>query len=236
MKNLNFTLTVFLALILITASAQDFSIFGGLNVSMIQEKDDNGTYSDEYKNLLGLNAGFKVAFETKANRYFETGLFFSNKGFKMDMEETIEGERVKVDGTISLYYLEAPLNFKSIKNVADNVNLYYTYGLFLGVGISGKIKIKASAMGETATETIDVEWGSDPEEDYFKQFDLGVGFGAGAEIGSIIIGINYSYGLLNISPYSGGGYKNRTRAFSIMLGYKFPKKQATQATGTKLYN
>jgi hypothetical protein len=235
MKKLNFTLTVFLILTFITASAQDFSIFGGLNISMIQEKDDGGIYSDEYKNLLGLNAGFKAAFETNGNNYLETGLFLSNKGFKMEVEEVIEGIAVKAEGTISLYYLEVPLNAKTTVNVDKNIDLYFTYGLFLGVGVSGKIKVKASAMGETDTETIDIEWGSDPEEDYFKQFDLGLGFGAGVEFSSVIIGFNYSYGLLNISPYSDGGYRNKSRAFSIMLGYKFPKKQAAQATDTKLY-
>lgn len=205
--------------------AQDFSIFGGLNISMIQERDNNGVYSDEYKNLAGPNGGFKVAFETDNDQFFETGLFLSNKGFRMDIEEYIEGELVKADATVSLYYLEAPLNFKSTMSADNNINLYFNYGVFLGIGIDARMKMKVNAMGETIDETIALDFGNDPEEDFFKQFDLGVNFGAGVEISRVIVGLNYSYGVLNVSPYSDGGYKNRTRAFSIMLGYKFPSKK-----------
>lgn len=230
-KSILFTVIAML-FCMVATYAQEFSIFGGLNISMIQERDEDGIYSNEYKNLLGPNGGLKVAFETNDDHlFFETGLFLSNKGFKMSEEVVVDNIKVDMDASVSLQYLEVPINAKSTMSVGHSMRFYATYGVFVGIGVAGKIKVKATAMGESVTETMDVEWGSNPDEDYFKQLDLGVNFGAGLEISSVIVGLNYSYGLLNVSPYSDGGYKNRTRAFSIMLGYKFPtKKSAPKST------
>ena len=90
-------------------------------------------------------------------------------------------------------------------------------------------------MGETVTSSMDIEWGSDPDEDYFIPIDLGVNMGAGLEFGRVLVGLNYSYGLVNISSYTQNDYKNRSRAFSIMLGYKFPSKKPDPLTEPTQY-
>ena len=73
------------------------------------------------------------------------------------------------------------------------------------------------------SESEDVSWGSDAEEDDLKPFDYGAKFGVGAELKGLSLGVYYALGLANISPYTDYGTKISNKVLSISLGYKFGK-------------
>jgi outer membrane protein W len=97
------------------------------------------------------------------------------------------------------------------------------FGPYVGIGLSGKMKGEVSIDGETTSQEIDIEWGSDIASSDLKRMDFGLIIGAGVELNSIQIGLNYSLGLANISPQT--NVKIRNRVLGISVGYRFGKKR-----------
>ena len=89
---------------------------------------------------------------------------------------------------------------------ASASKIYIGAGPVISYAIGGKWK---SAAGDT-----DVKFGSSDTDD-FKPLDLGLGLGAGLEISSFQIGVNYNLGLSNISPQSGTSFKNNVLGISV---------------------
>lgn len=224
MKNLMKLLIVGIAFIMATESyAQTFGVKAGLNLSNMLAKDDDDTYSDDYKMNPGFNIGATAEFPITEMFSFETGLLLSTKGFKISEEETFMGETWKFEGEMNLFYLDIPLTAKASFNLGG-AKIYGVFGPYIGMGISGKNKVEFTAMGETETDEKDIKWGSDEDEDDLKRFDFGLTMSAGIEISSIQFGLSYGLGLANISPYTDGGTKFSNRVLGISIGYKFGGK------------
>ena len=198
--------------------SQDFRIKGGTTFGDFIAKDNDGTYSDEYKNRAGIYLGASV--ESKLNNVFsvETGLFFTSYNTKV----SVDAGAIKYEDKINLNYLQVPGTFiASIKQ--GNVRVYAQTGAYLGLGISGKVKSRVESGSSVQEEEEDIEWGNDEEEDDLRRLDMGLIFGGGIEFKKIQLGANYALGLLNISTVTDNGAKFANRAFNITLGYKFLK-------------
>jgi len=78
-----FLFFAFLALVSTQMFAQRIGVQAGVNLANMLDKDDDGTYSDEYKMLLGFNGGvtFEMGFGDLIS--LEAGLLADTKGFKM---------------------------------------------------------------------------------------------------------------------------------------------------------
>ncbi|MDP3463019.1 MAG: porin family protein [Bacteroidales bacterium] len=183
--------------------AQIFGVKAGLNMSTMLAKDDDDTYSDDLKSLLGFHIGATAELPFGDMFAFEPGLLISTKGYKVDSDS--------YEGTLSLMYVEVPLNAKAYLEVGG-IKLYGTAGPYLGFGVTGKFK--------SDDDDESVEWGSDEDESDFKRLDFGLNIGAGAQFGPIEAGLTYGLGLANISPSSGNGYKENNRVFGISVAYK----------------
>ena len=199
--------------------AQSFWIKGGLNLSNILEKDNDDTYSEDYKMKPGFHFGATAEFPLNEMFSFETGLLLSTKGTKMSEDE----DDYSMESKVNLYYLDIPLNAKASYDIGG-AKLFGTFGPYIGMGLSGKSKYEVTYDGETETEEETLEWGSDEDNDDVKRFDFGLAVGAGVEIKSFQIGLNYSFGLANISPDSNDGYKINNRVLGISVGYKLGGK------------
>lgn len=220
MKNLLKLLIVVMALSLAGETyAQSIAVKAGLNLSNMLMKDDDDTYSDDYKMLPGFHLGATAELPITDLFSFEGGLFLSTKGFKISEEETYEGETMKVEGTQTLYYLDIPLTGKATFDLGS-AKIYGVFGPYIGMGLSGKSKLEAEFMGETVDEEADIEWGSDEEESDLKRLDYGLTMGAGVEFNSIQVGLTYGLGLANISPYTEGGAKISNKVIGISVGYR----------------
>jgi opacity protein-like surface antigen len=203
--------------------AQNFGIKGGLNFSNILLKDDDDTYSNDFKMKPGFHVGATAEFPLTKMISFETGLLLSTKGYKTSEEETYMGETYKYEEKINLFYLDIPLTAKASFDLGG-VKIYGVFGPYLGMGLSGKYKYEETYDGETDSEEEDIEWGSDEDNDDLKRLDFGLTLGAGVEIKSIQIGLTYDLGLANISTDNDNGYKGNNRVLGISVGYKFGRK------------
>jgi opacity protein-like surface antigen len=192
--------------------AQTFGLKGGLNLANMLIKNDDKTYSDDFKTKPGFHLGVTAEFPATEMFSFETGLLLSTKGFKTSSEDFEE--------KVSLLYLDIPLTGKASFDV-EGVKVYGVFGPYIGMGLFGIYKTEDTYEGETETESESIVWGSEKGESDFKRFDMGLTMGAGVEINVIQIGLTYNLGLANISPYSDKGYKRNNRVLALSIGYKF---------------
>lgn len=220
MKNVVKIMILVLGVTMTTESfAQKFGLKGGLNLSNMLFKDDDDTYSDDFKMNPGFHIGGTAEFPLSDVLSFETGLLLSTKGFKISEEETILGMTSKIEVKSNLLYLDIPLTAKASFDLGG-AKLYGSLGPYVGMGLSGKSESEVTLMGETTKDENDIEWGSDEESD-FKRLDFGLNMGAGVEINSIEIGLAYNLGLANISPITDGGFMINNRVLALSVGYKF---------------
>ena len=218
MKNFTkYSLIVFISLFCLQSNAQTFGLKGGLNLANMLEKDDDDTYSNDYKMNPGFHIGATVDLPFNDFLSFESGLLLTTKG--MTYEDEIMG--VDVSAKANLYYLDIPLTLKASYDLSDGLKMFGAVGPSVGVGLSGKMKVTAEYQGETETEEEDIKWGNDEDNDDLKRLDLGLTFGGGVEINAIQIGISYDLGLSNISAYQDYGATSKNRVLKFSVGYRF---------------
>ena len=203
--------------------AQTFGVRAGLNLSNMLAKDEDGTYSDDFKMNPGFHIGPTMELPINEMFTFETALLLSTKGFKMSEKESFNGDTYEAKVKLNLLYLDIPLTAKASFDVGG-VKLFGTFGPYIGIGLSGKAKYEETYNGETDKEEEDINFGSDEDEDDFKRLDWGLTAGVGVELNSIQISVNYGLGLANISSYTQDGNKVNNRVLGVSVGYKFGGK------------
>jgi len=184
-----------------------FGLKAGLNLANMTDKDDDDTYSNDYKMKPGFHLGVTAEISISDKFAFEPGLLFTTKGFKV----TESG----YSGKANLNYLEVPMN-AVFKHDLGTAKLLIFAGPYVGFALSGK----ATGDGDDYTFKI----GTNSDEDDLKPLDLGLNFGAGVEIKSITISLQYGFSLANIAAYSDNGTKLTNKVLGISLGYKFGGK------------
>ncbi|HNV50401.1 MAG: porin family protein [Bacteroidales bacterium] len=224
MKNV-IKLLIFVLVVSMTtgAFAQNFGLKGGLNLSNILAKDDNTTYSDDFKMNPGFHIGATAEFPFSDMFSFETGLLLSTKGYKISEEETFMGKKIEMKIKTNLFYLDIPLTAKASFDLGD-AKVFGLFGPYIGMGLTGQSKTVTTIDGKTEKEKEDVEWGSEKGKSDLKRLDFGLTIGAGVEIDLFQIGLGYNLGLANISPYNDGGMKINNRVIGLSVGYKFGGK------------
>jgi hypothetical protein len=221
MKNLSRIFAICIAMAFCANGfSQSFGIKAGLNLSNVLIEDADDTYSDDFNMKPGFHVGPTVEFPLSDLVSFETGLLLSTKGYKYEESADMMGASVNYEQSLNLLYLDIPLTAKA-KFDMGGVALYGAAGPYVGIGLTGKSKFEMSGGGESESEDTDVEWGSDENEDDLKRLDFGLTVGAGVEVNSFLIGVNYGLGLANISPATENDFKINNRVLALSLGYKF---------------
>lgn len=218
MKNLPKLLIMVIVLSMTTKSFSQviFGVKGGLNLANIFEKDNDGTYSKDYKSKTGFHLGATAEFAISEKFAIEPGLLFSSKGFK------VEGDGITY--TANLNYLEIPIN-AIYKIDLGSAKVLINAGPYLGFAMSGKYKASEAIFGENEdSKEQKIEIGSDKEKDDIKAIDFGLNIGAGVEIKGITIGLQYGLGLANLSLYTDNGNTFKNKVLGISVGYKFSGK------------
>jgi len=214
MKNLIKLVCIVLVLTMVTDSyAQKIGIKAGLNLSNMHMKDDDGTYSDDFKMQPGYHVGVTAEFGTGA-LVFQPGLLLSTKGFRLSENVDSYG----YEGKMNLLYLDIPLLLKTYYAI-QTVRIFGMIGPYMGMGLSGKAKYETTFSGQTETDEEKVSFGSDAENDDFKPLDYGIIIGAGLELHALQMSINYAMGIANISAYTDGGAATNNRVISISVAY-----------------
>lgn len=218
MKNLVKLFLIVIAIMMATDKlfSQEFGIKAGFNSSNMHIVYDR-MLSNDSNMKTGFHIGATAEFPLTEIFSLETGLLLSSKGFI----EEVKDFNYKV--IFNPLYLDIPVTVKASSYIGGT-KVYGMFGSYIGIGLSGTIKEEVSINGATISQEIDIEWGSDIDSD-FKRMDFGLIIGAGVELNSIQIGLNYSLGLANISPQT--NLKINNRVLGISVGYRFGKKKKT---------
>lgn len=205
------------------AFAQSVAVKGGLNMATMLMKDNDDTYSDDFKLNPGFHVGATVDIPVAGIFSLETGALLSTRGFRINEKETYDGYTIEMKEAVNLYYLNVPLMAKLSFDVGS-VKINGVLGPYVDVGLFGNAKMELKGGGETVKDEVAIHWGSDEAEDDFKRLDYGATVGAGVDIKGFLVGVSYSYGLANISAYTEDGATTNNRVLALSLGYRFGGK------------
>ena len=195
--------TVAFMFINIISYAQNFGIKAGINFANAH-CEVLGT-AVTANNLTRFQAGIIGEFNLYESFFFNTGLMFSQKGFKVS--SILIGSEI----TKCIFnYFDIPLNF-AYKYDIGGANIFAQGGPYAGIGLSAKEK--------TGDKVLDREFGGG--NDQLKRLDIGLNFGGGVEIDAIKLSINYGIGLVDLE--NEGFVEMKNRVFSITAGYLFGK-------------
>ena len=242
MKNLNKLLLLSALLICIstTAKAQvlisllfgdalnsdkiEFGLIGGWNRSYILDITDS-------KGLNNFNLGFYFHIEMKKNSYLSTGVLVKSnvgaKGMSSYPIGDVDFDKVFVNAELTkkISYFYVPILYQQ----RFNQRWYLEGGVQVGLRNKAKDIFTEDAYGGEIQYTDDVR-------DEYKHFDAGLLGGAGfkwkKQPKSVSCGVNYYYGLVNVSKVEGTTIKNS----SIYVYFKLPigaggKKKKEKAAG-----
>lgn len=191
----------------------------GINLSNISIKDENGNKED-FSSKPGLRAGVYVNIPVASGFFIQPGLLYSMKGAQESSTISFLGYTASAKITMSMNYLEVPLNLGYDLDLGNAGGLFATAGPYLGYGLSGKTKtsVEMTGMPDQDDES-DIDFGSG--EDEAKRLDFGLNFGAGYRTPFGVYGrVQYGLGLTNLSnSNSDASIKHKGWAFSV--GYAF---------------
>jgi len=213
MKNIiTYTAIVLISLIGIQSKAQSFGIKGGLNLANLHVSG-----ADEIpgtKNHPGFHIGgiFNLPFNDILS--LETGIFYTTKGMNTEYEDLT----ISFMSKTNLSYLEVPVSLRADLEIGTDSYLYGSVGPYFGIGLNGNVESTFSYQGESETMEEEVIWGNDVDSD-LKRFDMGLTFGTGIQLKSILLSFSYDLGLTNILAYQEDGEGMRNRVFKFSVGY-----------------
>lgn len=197
--------------------AQNFGVRAGLNVSKINGNNLVQAFNDEFNWKNGFHVGATAEFPMTDVFSFETGLYFSTKGYDFSEVDNFFGITNSFIGSLDFYYLDVPLTAKASFDLGG-VRVYGLLGPYIGLGLSGKLDYDSViGMFENSHE-IAVRWGADKD---YKRLDYGLTVGAGVEIQSILIGLTYNLGLANITAETANDASANHRVIAVSVGYVF---------------
>lgn len=190
--------------------AQTWGIKGGVNFASMRFSAGGLDFSPE--SVTGIHIGIIGEFNLQESLYFNTGLLYSLKGYKIegslfDLEETDE-EKLTVN------YLEIPMNLAYKFPIKDNSSFFIQAGPYLGYALSGKSK------SEGLSEELDFG------DQGMRRFDFGLGFGAGVGFGALVTSLHYQLGLANLFDITEVEIDNmnvKNRVFQVSVAYMFGK-------------
>jgi hypothetical protein len=214
MKGLKlFTVTMLLA-ISFSAYSQIIRVKAGANLANFVEKNDNTTYSDDYKLKPGFHFGPMAEFPLTDLINFETGLLVSSKGYKYEESEADYEYKEK----LKLLYVDIPLTAK-VYFESNDLRIFGFAGPQLGLALDGTVCLEETNGGDSYEEEFDIDFGNDENTDHLKKIEISAIIGVGVEINALQISVHYNPGLLNISADSRDGQVTRNNVIGVSASY-----------------
>lgn len=192
---------------------QYLKLQGGVNLATQINKDNSETYSNNYANRTGFNAGF-VGGIGLGPIGVESGLLVSTRGYNYNYTEEVNGEEWDYSGNNHLYYLDVPVMLR-----LKAAGFYLTAGPVLSYGLGGTYIDEITINDDVTKNDGKINWG-DTVDDDLKRMDVGMGLGAGIQLGNISLSAGYNWGLVNLSPTGEDGEEIKNRLLQFSLGFK----------------
>ena len=201
-------LTLVAAVAFATTAFSQWSANLGGNISQFTGADAKGT----------TKFGYQVGFTTYSNKLFsiQPGIYLINKGAK-------EGKT-----TVSLNYLQIPVNFLLGYNITEEFRLIAGAGLYAGLGLWGKEEVWDMGSGPNPV-LVDRKIEFFNQNDRYKALDLGWQFVIGGQWDRYGVRLSYQPGFTRVkgdynaekNNYSKKGPKEFNNSFTFSVSYTF---------------
>lgn len=204
-----------------TARSQVY-LQGGVNLANVSTTASGQTQDN--KTLTSFNAGILGRVNIAAPLAFETGLLVDGRGSKST--NTTSGDNYYT-AKFNPLYLEVPANLVLRLPLQSSSNIFINAGPYIAMGIAGKSKVDGRVAGVEFHSSTDIQFTStDPTADdqaysKLKRFDFGLNFGAGIDVGKLLVKVNYGLGMAKINSTQTNNStddKNKYRTLSLSLG------------------
>lgn len=225
-------LIVSFALFLFFASASKAQSSGqlrvGLNLANVSVTNDGRV------NQSNMHPTFQVGFIgdlSLAGDFLslQPGILFTGKGSKTESGDPNSSFYSKA--TTNPYYVEIPLTLVAKLPLGKDSRLFVGAGAYGAMGVAGKTKIENRTALTVQRYEESIEFSNDDPStlDYeegagfgiMKRFDYGLNGTAGIEGKSVVLGVNYGYGLAKLQSGSeNSNDNNKHRVLSITLGFR----------------
>lgn len=164
------------------------------------------------KSIVSFHAGV-VGDYSFGNLYLQSGLLFSQKGYKVS--ESILVGNVDVKTTVNT--LELPVNLGYAYDLGG-AKLFGYAGPYFGYAINGKSKGTVSGLGDSNSESEDLVFGSGDGE--MRRFELGWNLGVGVEFNKFQVSAQFGRSFTNLV----NSYDVKNQVFGISVAYFFDLK------------
>ena len=183
----------------LTISAQGvrFGVKAGGNLSNLTLKED-GTKDDSFKARFGFHFGGVMEYSFSPGFALQPELMLLFNGTNEDGG----------NGYMNFTQIQVPINFK-YKVGTDALKFFVTAGPYLGYALSGRLGSGGVSIDIYSDEVKALMGGT------FKRFDFGVGAGIGVEVSKVAFGLNYQYGIANLTDVNKTTAKMGTFLFSV---------------------
>ncbi len=220
-------LSLFILLVIITATAQSQVLRGGIDFANVTITNDGNI--DKNKMLTSFQVGLTDDIRIVPFFFFQPGILFTGKG-----SETSSGDpssNTYYTATSNPWYVEIPANF-IFKSPTGPIRFFAGAGPYLAIGVAGKNKADGKFLGSSFHTEENIRWSNDDPSTLnyeegagygiMKRFDYGLNGIAGIQLKKTILSVNYGYGLAKLQSGSNStaDAKNKHRVFSVMVGIK----------------
>jgi hypothetical protein len=174
--------------------------------------------SFDIKSRTGFSAGLIADIPLGEGGFrFMPELYYVGKGVKANASLDLLGQQIKAESKTNISYIDLPINFAYAIELGGN-RLMVGAGPYAGFGLSGKTIATTTANGVSQEEEDNIEFGNGSGQ--FDRLDFGANFMAAYILNNgLMLKVNYSLGLVNLSNDPDTDYKNRF--FGVSLGYFF---------------
>lgn len=225
------TLSLFTAFALAAgaATAQSAQIKAGVNLANISITDDGSV--DDARQLTSFHIGI-VGDVSLGSKFLslQPGIIFTGKGSRT--QSGTSGSPTYSHQTFNPKYVEVPVNVVVKFPLGKESRLFAGAGPYVAMGVSGKNKIDGRFAGVDYSGEKDIRFSNDDPATWnqeegagfgiLRRFDYGLNGIAGVESKSVVLSVNYGYGLakLQSGTNSAANDANKHRVLSFSLGFK----------------
>ncbi len=226
------TLFITLAAIAITfgsyAQSSNAFIKGGFNLANVSVTSDGRI--DDAKSLGSFNVGIMGDVPLGSFLALQPGLIFTGKGTKSQSGQPSDVTYYRA--TSNPYYIEVPLNLViKLPLASKSSSFFFGAGPYAAIGVAGKNKTSGKLYGVAFNSSNNIDFSNDDPTTFNEQegagfgimrrFDFGLNGTAGLELNSLLLSVNYGYGLTKINSVEANDNDiNKHRVLSFNIGFK----------------
>lgn len=187
--------------------AQSAGIKGGLNFSSLSS-DGN----DDENLKVGYHVGVFSTIPLSTSFALQPELLYSNKGMKMNYDESaIANGETK----FNLNYIDLPV--KLVFKLTENFDVQF--GPYVSYLINANTKTDADVLG-----FFDIDSEDELDRDRFNAIDYGLSTGVGFDLGGLVFGANYNFGLKPVAKEGDPAYNllgdKKNQVVQLYIGLK----------------